>query len=616
MPSELSAGRRRPYLLLRLAILALTLIACATFGAKQADEAEVAPPVAVEETEDAPYGHVRRLLHQAFFDLQNGLNGAAADSLGLAADALILLLNPAASSDSTEVTELTHEERAGLAGLVRATVELYDDALPREARLARDHPAARLIQSLSPAIESDLLQHPRYRDLYLRKLAGTSDVLIDLNDRVRQQIRFFQTDGAKVMRTWLHRSGSYDDLIRDVLREESLPEDLIYLSMIESGFNPKAYSRARAVGLWQFIRHTGRLYGLKSTTWVDERRDPVKATHAAARHLKHLYNLFGDWRLVIAAYNCGQGRLDRAVQQAGTEDFWKLDALPRETKNHLPKFMAALLISRDPSFFGIHDLTFDQPLQFDVVKVSEAVDLRVGAECAGTSYERLRTLNPELRLGYSPPLQPRQFYALRIPLGTSNRFRTQYARVPESRKVQVVEYKVRSGQTVSHIARELGVSSRAILDANGIRDPRRLRAGQKLKIPVHPRGLKGATLRASAETDAGSGRKVTYRVRKGDTLWGIAKKMGVKPRQIQAWNEIRAREHIHPGDRLTIYRTSTLVDAMTTHYRVQRGDTLWEIARAFGTSVGELKRLNGIQNATSLRAGTRLRLRQGDAHVE
>lgn len=622
MPPKTSTGarRHRSYPLLSLTFLALNVFGCATFGANQVadpDEASLIEVIdAIEETADGPFGQVRSHLHQAFLDLQNQRLQAAADSLGVAAETLILLLNPPATADSTQAVELTPGERAGLPGLVRTTVELYDEALPRETALQPGHPATRLIESLPPSIESGLLEHPRFRNLYLRKLAGTSSVAVDLNDRVREKIRFFQTDGSKIIRTWFQRSGTYEDLIRSTLREEGLPEDLIYLSMIESGFNPRAYSRARAVGLWQFIRHTGRLYGLKSTTWVDERRDPVKATHAAARHLKHLYNLFGDWRLVISAYNCGQGRLDRAIQQAGTDDFWKLDGLPRETKNHLPKFMAALLIGQDPEFFGVHDLTFDEPLAFDIVKVSEAVDLRVGAECAGTTYDRMRKLNPELRLGYSPPVAARKSYPLRVPVGTSDRFLTRYARVPESRKVQLVQYKVRPGQTVSHIARELGVSSRAILDANGIRDPRRLRAGQTLKIPIHPGGFNSTTLLASAEAASKSGNKVTYRVRKGDTLWGIAKQMGVKSRQIQAWNELRASEHIHPGDRLTIYRAPRLGDAMATHYRVRRGDTLWEIARAFSTSVGELKRLNGIQNASSLRAGTQIRLRPGDARVE
>lgn len=618
-----SRGEKRPrsYPLWALTILALNGFGCATFGTHPvADLEEASPPEAIdaiEETIHGPFGQVRQHLHEAFFDLQNERFEAASDSLDLAAETLILLLNPVSPSiDTTKVVELTPDERAGLPGLVQAAVELYDDVLPRAVGLRPDHPAVRLIESLPPLFESDLLDHPQYRNLYVRKLAGSSDVPIDLTDRVRDKIRFFQTNGAKVIRTWFQRSGVYDDLIRSTLREEGLPEDLIYLSMIESGFNPRAYSRARAIGLWQFIRHTGRFYGLKSTTWVEERRDPAKATHAAARHLKHLYDLFGDWRLVISAYNCGQGRLDRAIKQAGTDDFWQLDSLPRETKNHLPKFMAAALIGRDPEFFGIHDIAFDEPLAFDVVKVSEAVDLRVAAECAGTTYDRMRSLNPELKLGYSPPVSGQKQYALRVPLGTSDRFVTRYARIPESRKVQLVQYKVRPGQTVSHIARELGVSSRAILDANGIRDPRRLRAGQKLKIPVHPQGFNSATLLTSAEEASKSGSMVTYRVRKGDSLWGIAKQMGVKARQLQTWNELGASEHIHPGDRLTIYRAPRLGDAMATHYRVRRGDTLWDIARAFSTSVGELKRLNGIQNASSLRAGSQIRLRPVDTRVE
>ena len=616
MPSDSDAAlapRRRFF----LPILFALGFGCATFGGGPDDLQEAEPPEALEEVEETlagPVGQVRDRLHQAFFELQNQNLQAASDSLGLASHTLILLLDPpvppSTAEDST-YSELTQEERDGLPGLLRATIELYDDALPRSAGIPPDHPAARLIDALPPAVESSLIDHPRYRDLVLRKLAGTAGVPVDLTERVREKIRFFQTDGARVIRTWFQRSGTYDPLIRDALRKANLPEDLIYLSMIESGFNPKAYSRARAAGLWQFVRHTGRLYGLKNTTWVDERRDPVKATHAAIRHLEHLHRLFDDWRLVISAYNCGQGRLDRAIRQDGSRDFWKLDSLPRETRNHLPKFMAALLIGRDPEFFGIHDLVYDDPLAFDVVRVDEAVDLRVGAECAGTTYEALRRLNPELRLGYSPAPAAGGHYALRVPPGASERFVSRYARIPASRRVQLVEYKVRPGQTVSHIAHELGVSSRAILEANGIRDPRRLRAGKRLKIPVHP--FKSAALASSA---TGIGDRVSYRVKKGDTLWAIAKRMGVRPRQIQAWNQLNASEHIHPGDRLTIFPSARAGEPTTTHYRVRRGDTLWEIARTFGTNVRELKRLNGIQDAARLRAGVRLRVRPVDAHVE
>lgn len=581
---------------------------------------EAALPEAVEIAPDSaatrPFNVAQFLLHHAHNSLRAGQVQASADSLARATDLLIALLSPQHRTGD-EPIDLTAEERAGLPGLTSATIELYSDVLPKSTSVPVNHPVARLIDAVPTDVRALYEEDPNYRDLYIRKLAGSSEVPIDINGRVKEKIRFFQTDGAKIIRRWLHRSGAFRDLIVTTLRDEGLPEDLIYLSMIESGFNTKAYSRARAVGLWQFMRHTGRLYGLKRTTWVDERRDPIKSTRAAARHLSHLYNLFGDWRLVITAYNCGQGRLDRAIRQAGTENFWQIDVLPRETQNHLPKYMAALLISRDPSFFGIHNLTYAEPLAYDVVKVSEPVDLRNGAECAGTTYERMRELNPELRLGYSPPLTTRKFYPLRVPIGTSDRFIRRWASLPEARKVQLVEYKVRAGQTVSHIARELSVKTQAILDANGIVNPRRVRVGQKLKIPVHPRSVNRATFAAQSVTPPGSGNAFEYRVKRGDTLWGIAKRMGVTAQQIRRWNTIRSSGMIHPGDRLTIHRSGGAVaDAGTTHYRVRRGDTLWEIARIFGTSVNELKRLNGIDEASNLRAGTRLRVQGSGSSVE
>lgn len=611
-----------------LALIALT--GCAVVRPTNTPVAP--PPITPPATQEAspkpapkatPGQRARKLLNGAYSAVDAGHRTAALDSLALLSDLLIATFDP--TSDQAEHTDPITRETAE--NLTRATVDLYFDAQPGSAPIPPSAPLARLIAALPEGFRSALEINKRYRHLYTRVLAGTSPIRIDVNDRVLEKIAFFQKNNQRIFRTWMRRLGTYGPLIRQTLRDEGLPEDLLFLSMIESGFNTKAYSRARAVGMWQFVSHTGRLYGLRRDTWIDERRDPEKATHAAARHMRHLYNIFGDWQLVISAYNCGQGRLQRAMRTDGTHDFWEMDSLPRETRNHLPKFMAVLLMSRDPEFFGVHNLVSDEPLAFDLVQVADPIDLRLAAQCAGTTYERMRTLNPELRLGYSPPVPNRKTYALRVPIGKSERFLDRYARIPDDRKVQLIDYTVRSGDTISNIAVAFGIRSSVIMDANGIRNPRRLRAGKKIKIPIHPKQSRHAQAlakRSAPRLEQGSGDKLVYRVKRGDTLWDIARSQGVTPDQIRAWNALRATGHIHPGDKLTIWASETQTTSSGTRalasvdrfHKVRRGDTLWEIARIYDTSIRELKRLNGISNASRIKAGDRIRVRSASAAVE
>jgi membrane-bound lytic murein transglycosylase D len=610
-------------------MLTVLLTGCAILPSRGPIE-PTAPPAPVQTDQMAPSDQapeptsvrrVQSLLHSAFAAMDRADRLSALDSLAVASEVLIASYAP--SGQNTTGQEPL--ERAVADDLTRAAIDIYYDALSGPEPLTSKSSAAQLIRALPSQFHSALSINDRYRHLYTKMLAGTSPIRIDVNERVLEKIAFFQKNDQRIFRTWMRRMGAYGPLIRQTLREGDIPEDLLFLSMIESGFNTKAYSKARAVGMWQFVSHTGRLYGLRRDTWIDERRDPEKATRAAARHIKHLYNLFGDWQLVITSYNCGQGRLQRAIRTDGSHDFWKLDSLPKETRNHLPKLMAVLLMSRDPEFFGVDHLVYDDPLAFDVVQVADPIDLRIAAQCAGTTYERMRALNSELRLGYSPPMPARKTYALRIPIGASDRFIDRYARIPAEKKVQLIDYKVRSGDTVSNIALSFGVRSSVIMDANGIRNPRRLRSGQKLKIPIQPKQSKRARAVANRtpSLEPGLGNKLVYRVKRGDTLWDIAKGQGVTADQIRAWNALRATGHIHPGDKLTIWpaagrrkAASPALASVERYHKVRRGDTLWEIARIYDTSIRELKRLNEIRNASQIKAGDRLRVRSASAAVE
>ena len=484
-------------------------------------------------SEETPHAQVYRLIRRSFLDARSGHRTRALASLDSASTVL-------ASLFISETDALSPQR---LSGLVRTILELYHDLLPETVPVEPEWPLAALLDCLPRHIVPGVENHPYYPEFWVRKLAGVSDVPIDYTPEVEGSIRFFQTEGRETFERWLSRSGAYLPMIREVFRNAGLPQDLAYKAMIESGFNPRATSRARAVGMWQFVRHTATLYGLRRNFYVDERRDPEKSTRAAARHVHYLYTLFEDWRLAIAAYNCGQGRLNRAIRKSGTRDFWKIDSLPKETRNHLPRFMAVVVISKAPERFGFDGVVYQQPVAYDRVPVSEPVGLRVAAICAGTTYDRMQELNPELRRGYTPVPPVHRPYNLRVPAGTADRFKANYARVPNHKKIQMVDYRVQYGDTVSEIARALGVRTRAILDANGIRNPKRVRSGSLLKIPIRP----GRKAQASQTADG-----TFYTVKRGDTLWDIARTFRTSVDALKSWNGIRHAARLRTGTRLLV----------------------------------------------------------------
>jgi len=366
------------------------------------------------------------------------------------------------------------------------------------------------------------------------------DLPLTVNDQVLSFLNFFQTPrGRAIVETGLRRAGRYRDMISRVLQEEGLPQDLIYLAQAESAFQPLALSRAGARGIWQFVAWRGNEYGLRHTWWVDERQDPEKATRAAARHLRDLYSMYGDWYLAMAAYNCGPGNVQKGIERTGYADFWELyrrNVLPRETKNYVPIIVALTLIAKDAAHYGIQ-ADPEPPVPIDVVKPGRAIDLRLVAETIDVDVETLRTLNPSL-LRLATPDDPS--FELHLPAGSAERFSAEIADIPADKWVSWRRHRVEAGETLTSIGKKYHVTPAAIAAANNLEHGAALGAGEKLIIP------------ATQSQSEVKRRLVSYRVRRGDTLLGIADRYSVSPDDVRKWNRLRSH-HVSRGMVLRIY---------------------------------------------------------------
>lgn len=305
-----------------------------------------------------------------------------------------------------------------------------------------------------------------------------------VTEKVAFYVDFFTTTGRTVFQQWLDQAGPYIPLIREILHEEGLPEDLALLPLIESGFNVNARSPATATGMWQFMASTGALYGLKINKWVDERKDPIKSTRAAARHLKDLYTDFGTWPLALASYNAGSGKVKRALASTGSSTFWDMGrsrALKAETRNYIPKFMAAMIIAKNPDFFGF---TFSEEpvIKYDALEVPGGMDLHSIAKNAKISYDSLRELNPELKSHITPFGEP--YYTLRLPEGAGTTFLENYDKLPFSQRIVYRDYKVKKGDTVYGIARRNGTDVSLIKEVNNFDRRYKIFPGDVILIPI------------------------------------------------------------------------------------------------------------------------------------
>jgi membrane-bound lytic murein transglycosylase D len=359
-----------------------------------------------------------------------------------------------------------------------------------------------------------------------------SDLPLMMTDQVAGYISYFSGYGRGVFERAYARSGRYRDMIVATLKEEGVPQDLIYLAQAESGFHPLAVSRAGARGIWQFMSSRARGYGLHHNMWVDDRQDPEKSTRAAARHLKELYGQFGDWYLAMAAYNSGPGTVQSAVKRTGYADFWELyrrNVLPRETRNYVPIILAVAIMTKNPSQYGLDGVATQTPVPYDTVKLDYPVDLRLVAQCVNSTPTELQDLNPSL-LRLSTPREGK--FDLRLPAGMKDQYESAIAAIPADKRLWWRFHAVHSGDTLVALAHTYRVTARSIKEVNHL-DSAELEADARLVIPM----AAGTHLESDTATYA---RRITrYHVHKGDTVESVAENFGISPQMLRRWNGLR-----------------------------------------------------------------------------
>jgi membrane-bound lytic murein transglycosylase D len=460
--------------------------------------------------------------------------------------------------------------------------------------------------------------------------AGDFDLPIVMNERVAFWMDFFQTRSRRSFEVFLRRQGRYESMIRERLRARSMPEDLIYVALVESGFAPRATSPAAAVGIWQFIPETGRRYGLEVSEYIDERRDPVKSTDAALAYLFDLHRRFGSWYLAAAAYNTGENRVERILREhaggaRGADSlFWVIDEfLPRETRNYVPMILGAAILAKHPALFGFGAVVPEPAERFETAVVPDATEIAILAEAAGISEAELRQLNPHFLRDATPPGRQVE---LRLPPGRAAPFTTAFAAIPPERRLRIREHVVRPGETLSGIAARHGTTVAALQAENGIARADHIQVGRKLRLPRgaaaapapaavndlapvtaslpavppvaagEPRAEPVTAPRAAADAD------LQHTVRPGESLWTIARAHGVTVDQLRAWNRLGSSDTIRPGQLLAVSGTRVLI------HTVRPGENLSRIARAHGVTTRQLMEWNGLQGEALIRPGEEIRV--------
>jgi len=442
----------------------------------------------------------------------------------------------------------------------------------------------------------------------------TYDIPVVWNDRVKRALHYYLKNRNSTINNWLSRANMYLPVFKKMFADSGLPLDLAYLPLIESAFNPKAYSRAHASGIWQFIPSTGKVYGLRQNYWMDERRDPIKSTAAAISYLKKLYNDFNDWHLALAAYNCGEGRVSRTINRCDSQNYWEL-TLPKETMNYVPLYLASLIIAKNPQCFGYTGMKTDT-LLLDTVSISECLDIAEIAKGINLDQEKLKKLNPHILHWCTPPdISEVNFY---LPSGKTDDFISFYSSFPDEKKVKWYRYKIRRGDNLISIARSFKLPVSAIKSVNRL-SGNRIVAGKHLFIPIPVNSsfpVQKETITEkfkTADPVEKKGERIRYKVKDGDTVWRLSDIFNVTSKQIYSWNNLKDAR-IKVGQILDIYQDSSksgtyFPDQKSKQpnflqednlrngyhqYKVVSGDTPISIARKFSMDVNDLIEINRL----------------------
>jgi len=482
---------------------------------------------------------------------------------------------------------------------------------------------------------------------------NTYDFPIVMNKQVKAYLDIFQNSQKRTFSRWLARSGQYLPMFQQELRAAGLPEELAYLAMIESGFNQRAYSQAKAVGLWQFIRSTGKLYNLRIDRYVDERRHAEKSTKAAVAFLSDLYADFGDWHLAVAGYNAGPGKIRRGMKRYKVNDFWSLAEhryLRLETKRYVPKLIAAILIARNPEKYGFNKIVYEKPIPYETLRVGPGLSLDAIALICNTKGKTIKQLNQELKTGRTP--LNKSYYDVQIPKDSKE---LAEANLPRLSRIASTGYKthiIRQGDTISAICKKYNINKTTLLKINNLRNST-LIAGKHLRIPhssVRYRLLQNGEQGSLASSDL-----ILHKIRTGETISKIADQYNVPADLIVVWNGLADKHKIRAGQQLALYidnanstaivtapvpvrkkamtknhskikpagnsslivlsaqkkftyHSTTTQPTQVSWYKVRSGDSLWKIAKRFKLSTEQLKSWNNLKS-NQIHPGVKLKIR-------